>query len=154
MTVIRFLVSDSVPGALLVLGVPACAFLIAYSATIWRNATRTGTRVPTLAYLLVAPAGMATSVLGELVAAQLSLIAAMNASPDDFSRTPDEVLAATMLLWPLGWALLTGGILAIGRRRLGRPARSVLAALIAGFLSGILVRNHSGRREEPAAGVV
>jgi hypothetical protein len=57
---------------------------------------------------------------------------------DDFYRTPEEASSAVELLWPLGWCILAGAILLIRRGRLGQATRSLLAALIAGFLASSL----------------
>lgn len=114
-------------------------FLIAYSAKIWRTAVLKTTPVRTLAYLLVASGGVAIYLSGDVLASQLSFIAAMGASPDDFGAAAVYTYAEAVLLWPLGWAVLAGVALFIGGHRLGRPARSVLAALVAGFLASLPV---------------
>lgn len=137
MTLLDFLTSDGVSGALLLVGIPACAFLLAYAAMIWRNAVRRTAPVGTVVYLLVASGGVAISLCGGLLASQLSYIAFMNASPDDAAGAILYTYAEAALLWPLGWAVLAGAALLIGGHRLGLPVRSVLAALVAGFLTSL-----------------
>jgi glucan phosphoethanolaminetransferase (alkaline phosphatase superfamily) len=142
------LTSDMVPGMLLSLGLPACAFLLAFSTTTWRKAVRYQTRVRTLAYLLSACAGVVVTLLGAIVAAELSFVVAMNENPAERALdvvlgpaySPDyEAFVLTIILWPLGWCLLIGVVRWVAGDRLSRAIRSMCTALIAGFLLSVLV---------------
>jgi hypothetical protein len=136
---LQFLASDAVSAELLLVGIPSCTFLIAYSATIWCDAAFYTARVATPVYVLAVLGGLAISLLGGAVASGLAFIAAVNASPDDFSSTPVYAYVLSTFLWPLGWCLLAGAALWIGRGWPGRPARSLLVALIVGFLASALI---------------
>ena len=137
------LMSDEVAPLLLIAGIPACAFLVAFSATLWRNAVHLGTRTPIYVHLPLAAAGVALALGGQWFAEQLAIVAAVNASADDSYTVPTEVVAAVTFLWPLFWAGASGLVWALVRfgawRELpiGRQVQSASAALAVGFASSV-----------------
>ena len=139
MTLLHLLASDDVSSVLLLVGIPTCGFLIAYSLKVWRNAARHTARVGTRLYLLVGIGGLAISLSGAFVADRVSFIVALNAPPGEFTSTSIYAFAAATFLWPLGWCIPAGAIRRVRRDRLDPPARSVLAALVAGFLTNSLI---------------
>lgn len=134
---VQWLNSDEVSSQFLVVGVPACALLIAYAWTIGRRATLHGVQPGPLPYVLTAAAGVSISLAGQVVASELACIAAAGASPGDFGATSMSTYLGVSLLWPAGWCLLALAIPA-AKRRLGLPGRSALIALAIGLLVSLL----------------
>jgi len=137
------LMSDEVAPLLLIAGVPACAFLVAFSGTLWRNAVHLGTRTPIYVHLPLAAAGVALGLAGQWLAEQLAIVAAVNASVDDSYTVPTEVASAITFLWPLFWAGASGLVWALVRfsawRELpiGRQVQSASAALALAFACSV-----------------
>ena len=127
-------------GWLLVAGVPACIFLIGYGATIWLIAEIGKVRLRTGVYTMGAICGLAIYLCWPLVAPILGDIVslAMLRNPSAFVDWPPGIFLEGAVLWPLGWCLLTGVILLAGGWMLTWPVRSVLVALIVGFLAVLL----------------
>jgi hypothetical protein len=135
---VEWLSSDVGTSAILTVGDPACAFLVAYAAAVRWRAARRGIRPGTLSYLLAASAGVVIYLSGQVVALQLSSIAAAMAPPGDPDGTLESTWLAVVLLWPVAWCLLAVVILLAARGRLVPPVRSVVAALAVGLLVSLL----------------
>lgn len=118
------LTSEVVTSAVLSVGDPACAFLVAYALTSWGRA-KGGIRPPLLNYLLGALGGVVIVIGGEALAISLANRATTPAAADDISFA---LYLGVSVVWPLAWLLLTLLVWRITRRRPQWAARSVSPA--------------------------
>jgi hypothetical protein len=142
------LTSDDVAPQLL-FAIPLSALAVIVSATIWRNAVWTGISVPGYAHVVIVLGAVGILQFGFWLAGELSLYAALNASPDDFYRTPSEVALSIMAGWPLGWAfvafisravisgMVKDSVIDDGRHI--RRFQSILGGLALGYLGSLAI---------------
>jgi len=126
--------NDAVNGPLLVVGDPACGFLIGYAAMIWWLAEYQQERLRTWLYVLAASGGLAIVLFWPPVAAWLLDIMART-SPDGLPAWSMTPYVQSAVLWPAGWCLLSGAALVALQGRQDHTARSILAGLGAGFFA-------------------
>jgi hypothetical protein len=131
------LLGNAVPAEMLLDGLPACMYLTGCAVASWPYP------MSRRLYLAIALGGLALSLLGGAVAAEVSFNATLNASADDSFTTPLLAYAVTSVLWPLGSSACAVAVLALGQRRMGPPARAAYFALAGGLLASAVTAGYA-----------
>src|ERR1700737_1297123 len=98
MTIVQLLSADEVTTEILLVGVPACIFVIGYSATVWWMAVQLGNRLRTSLYLLAASGGLAVHLCWPSLASYIADSVAVAASPGDQFSTLNDTYAKVAVL--------------------------------------------------------